>query len=47
MYYFSKLETTDKNEMLFKNENFKKGNEDNFYLIQRRNKGRDELITKM
>ena len=47
MYYFSKLETEDKNEMLFKNESFKKGNENNFYLIQRRNKGRDEMIHKI
>ena len=47
MYYFSKLETENKNEMLFGSEVFKRDNVDNFHLIQRRNKGRDDILKKI
>ena len=47
MYYFSKVESDDKDEMVFDHKIFKQGNEDNFHLIQRRNKFRDEILEKI
>lgn len=44
MYYFSKVESDEGNIMKFKHVIFKKGNENNFHMISRRNKTRDEII---
>lgn len=47
MYYFSKVESNDRDEMVFDHTIFRRGNEENYYLIQRRNGSRDKAIELM